>query len=281
MIANQKAHKVCIIGYPVSHSLSPVLHNYWLRKYKISGEYISSEVKPDEIESHLLNLPKHGFIGANITLPHKRAAIKICSEISDTARQVGAVNTLIAAPGGKLIGDNTDPYGFIKNLKKTLNKWDPTQTNALVLGAGGASRSVCHGLLKEGVTEIYVLNRNPMDAENLKSEINGPVTVKSWEDRNLLLKWATLVVNTTSLGMTGMQDLEISLENLSQTAIVYDVVYTPLNTSLLNAARQRGNVTVNGLGMFLYQAAKSFSLWFGIEPNVDERARQIVLERGR
>ena len=280
MIVNQKTLKVCIIGSPVSHSLSPLLHNYWLKKYKISGEYVSSEVKPDEIEAHLLNLPTHGFIGANITIPHKRAAIKVCSEISDTARKVGAVNTLITSPGGKLIGDNTDPYGFIKNLKKANKKWNPRQTKALVLGAGGASRSVCYGLLKEGVREIYILNRNRTDAENLKTEINDSLIVKSWKDRNLLLSWATLVVNTTSLGMTGMQDLKISLENLSEKAIVYDIVYTPLNTSFLNAARQRGNLTINGLGMFLYQAAKSFSLWFGVEPDVDERAQQILLERG-
>ncbi|MAQ80137.1 MAG: shikimate dehydrogenase [Rhodospirillaceae bacterium] len=280
MIANQKALKVCIIGSPVSHSLSPLLHNYWLKKYKISGEYVSSEVKPDAVEAHLLNLPKHGFIGANITIPHKRAAIKVCSEISDTARKVGAVNTLITAPGGKLIGDNTDSYGFIKNLKNAYKRWNPSQTKALVLGAGGASRSVCYGLLKEGVREIYILNRNRTNAENLKTDINDSLIVKSWKDRNLLLNCATLVVNTTSLGMTGMQDLKISLENLSEKAIVYDIVYTPLNTSFLDAARQRGNLTINGLGMFLYQAAKSFSLWFGIEPDVDERAKQIVLERG-
>ena len=279
MIADQKAHKVCIIGYPVSHSLSPPLHNYWLRKYKISGEYVFSEVRPDEIEGHLLNLPKHGFIGANITLPHKQAALKICTEVSDTARRVGAVNTLITAPGGKLIGDNTDPYGFITNLKNGYNEWDPSRTKALVLGAGGASRSICYGLLNEGVAEIYVLNRNRMHAETLKAEINDSLTVKPWEDRNSLLNWATLVVNTTSLGMAGMQELEISLANLSDTAIVCDIVYTPLNTSLLNAARQRGNLTINGSGMFLYQAAKSFSLWFGIEPEVDEKARQIVLGR--
>ncbi len=280
MIANQKTLKVCIIGSPVSHSLSPLLHNYWLKKYKISGEYVSSEVKPDAVEAHLLNLPKHGFIGANITIPHKRAAIKVCSEISDTARKVGAVNTLITAPGGKLIGDNTDSYGFIKNLKEAYKKWNPRQTKALVLGAGGASRSVCYGLLKEGVREIYILNRNRTDAENLKTEISDSLIVKSWKDRNLLLSCATLVINTTSLGMTGMQDLKISLENLSEKAIVYDIVYTPLNTSFLNAARQRGNLTINGLGMFLYQAAKSFSLWFGIEPDVDERVQQILLERG-
>ena len=280
MIANQKTLKVCIIGSPVSHSLSPLLHNYWLKKYKISGEYVSSEVKPDAVEAHLLNLPKHGFIGANITLPHKRAAIKVCSEISDTARKVGAVNTLITAPGGKLIGDNTDPYGFIKNLKKANNSWNPRETKALVLGAGGASRSVCYGLLKEGVREIYILNRNRTNAENLKTDINDSLIVKSWKDRNLLLNCATLVVNTTSLGMTGMQDLKISLDNLSEKAIVYDIIYTPLNTSFLDAARQRGNLTINGLGMFLYQAAKSFSLWFGIEPDVDERAKQIVLEEG-
>ena len=280
MIVNQKTLKVCIIGYPVSHSLSPLLHNYWLKKYKISGEYVSSEVKPDAIEAHLLNLPKRGFIGANITIPHKRAAIKVCSEISDTARKVGAVNTLITAPGGKLIGDNTDSYGFIKNLKKAYKRWNPSQTKALVLGAGGASRSVCYGLLKEGVREIYILNRNRTNAENLRTDINDSLIVKSWKDRNLLLNCATLVVNTTSLGMTGMQDLKISLENLSEKAIVYDIVYTPLNTSFLDAARQRGNLTINGLGMFLYQAAKSFSLWFGIEPDVDERAKQIVLERG-
>ena len=280
MIVNQKTLKVCIIGYPVSHSLSPLLHNYWLKKYKISGDYVASEVKPDAIEDHLLNLPKHGFIGANITIPHKRAAIKVCSEISDTARKVGAVNTLITAPGGKLIGDNTDSYGFIKNLKNAYKRWDPSQTKALVLGAGGASRSVCYGLLKEGVREIYILNRNRTDAENIKTDINDSLIVKSWKDRNLLLNCATLVVNTTSLGMTGMQDLKISLKNLSEKAIVYDIVYTPLNTSFLDAARQRGNLTINGLGMFLYQAAKSFSLWFGIEPEVDERAQQIVLERG-
>ena len=279
MIGNQKAHKVCIIGHPVSHSLSPLLHNYWLKKHKISGEYTSSEVKPDEIEAHLLNLPKHGFIGANITLPHKQAAIKICSDISDTARKVGAVNTLIATSGGKLIGDNTDPYGFIKNLKNADDEWNPKKTKALVLGAGGASRSVCYGLLKEGVPEIYLLNRNHIKAEKLKTEISNLITVKSWDDRNPLLNWATLVVNTTSLGMVGMQDLDISLENLSKTAIVCDIVYTPLNTNLLKAARQRGNLTINGSGMFLYQAAKSFSLWFGIEPEVDEKARQIVLGR--
>ena len=279
MIESQKTHKVCIIGHPVSHSLSPSLHNYWLKKHKISGEYTSSEVKSDEIEAHLLNLPKHGFIGANITLPHKQAAIKICSDISDTARKVGAVNTLISTSGGKLIGDNTDPYGFIKNLKNADDEWNPKKTKALVLGAGGASRSVCYGLLKEGVPEIYLLNRNHIKAEKLKTEISNLITVKSWDDRNPLLNWATLVVNTTSLGMVGMQDLDISLENLSKTAIVCDIVYTPLNTNLLKAARQRGNLTINGSGMFLYQAAKSFSLWFGIEPDVDERAKQIVLGR--
>ena len=264
-----------VMGWPVAHSRSPRLHNYWLAKHGIDGAYVPLPVKPENIEAALRALPVFAFVGANITVPHKEAALAIADTVDPLARRVGAANLIVVSGDGKLEARNTDVYGFVENLRKEAPGWR-VQEPAVVLGGGGAARSVIVGLIDAGVPQIRVANRTRSRAEALQC-LGAQVKIGDWSDRARLLDGAGLLVNTTLLGMTGQARLELDLERLPKAAVVNDVVYVPLETELLAAARRRGHPVVDGLGMLLHQARPAFRAFFGIEPDVTAALRAHVL----
>ncbi len=275
-----KAGLAGVMGWPISHSKSPRLHGYWLKEHKIDGAYIPMPVPEGKIEQALRALPILGFKGCNITIPHKEEAMKCVEEIHPLARRVGAVNTIVVKEDGKLEGRNTDVFGFMENLKQAGFTVDPKNPIATVLGAGGAARAIVVGLQEFGFQEIRIVNRSPSRAEAMIKSIGGETKfqIVSFEERQKALKGASLLVNTTSLGMTGHDPLEIDLSALPQGAWVTDAVYAPLETGLLKQARQKGFFAVDGLGMLLHQAREGFSLWFGKDPEVTQKLRDYVLQ---
>ncbi len=267
-----------VIGWPVAHSLSPRLHGYWLRTLGIDGVYIPLPVNPEDISDAIKALPVLGFAGANVTVPHKAAALAAADTVSETAQRIGAVNTLICKPDGTVFGDNTDAFGFLENLRTGAPEWDPKAGRALVLGAGGAARAVVAALIDAGVTDICLSNRTSARADEVAHHMGDNIAVVPWADRDTAAKNATLLVNTTSLGMTGKSSLEIQVDGLADGAVVTDIVYAPLQTPLLAAAKARGLATVDGLGMLLHQARPGFDAWFGVRPEVTDDLRRHVLE---
>ncbi len=272
------ARLAAVIGHPVKHSLSPRLHNYWLRQSGIDGAYIPLEIAPENLEKTLRALPLMGFKGCNVTLPHKETLLSIVDEVLPVARKIGAINTITVDNNSRLIGTNTDAYGFIENIRSADPYFSFSHGPAIVLGAGGAARAVCAGLLDAGVPSIYLLNRTRDKAEIIKEHFGDKIHVESWDKRHEILENAAIVVNTTSLGMAGKEPLDIQLDALSKKALVTDIVYTPLETSLLKQARLRGNQVVDGLGMLIYQAILGFEAWFGTRPEVTPELRQFLLE---
>lgn len=266
-----------VIGHPIAHSRSPVLHNYWLKRYGIKGFYVPMDIAPQDIQQALEMLPKLGFVGANVTLPHKEAVLKLADVVTDRAALIGAANTLIFRPDGRLHADNTDGAGFIANLRQNAPNWDPTSGPAAVFGAGGAARAVIAALIEVGVPEIRIVNRTRPRAEAMRSDFGAKISVVDWVQAPNMLEGATTVVNTTSLGMVGKSEFRIPLDALEKRAVVTDLVYTPLKTQFLLEAESKGCVTVDGLGMLLHQAAPGFERWFGRRPEVDEETRQTVL----
>lgn len=274
------AHKIPlagVIGYPVAHSKSPRMHGHWLKKYGLEGHYVPLEVKPENLETVLRTLPKAGFVGANVTVPHKEAALEIADVTTDRATLIGAVNTLIFREDGKIHADNTDGYGFFENLRRGAPDWDPASGPAVVLGAGGASRAIITSLLSAGVPEILLTNRTRIRADALKQEFGARITVIDWVQAGNVLEDAALVVNTTSLGMVGSPELRLPLDGLSAKTVVTDIVYTPLKTRLLQVAEEAGCHVVDGIGMLIYQGIPGFERWFGQRPEVDEEIRRIML----
>lgn len=267
--------RACVIGWPVEHSRSPLIHGYWLERHGIDGSYTKQAVAPDELAEFLAALAAHGFAGANVTVPHKEAALALADEADDAARAIGAANTLWIGHG-KLHASNTDAYGFLANLDEAAPGWDGTRRAALVLGAGGAARAVLHGLIGRGFDEIRLVNRTQARAEALAAHFAGPVTVFEWQDRGAQLKGCGLVVNATTLGMSGESPLEIDLAGAEQTCVVSDLVYSPLKTKLLSGAEALGLRTAEGLGMLLHQAAPGFEKWFGVRPEVTSELRALV-----
>ena len=265
-----------VIGWPVSHSKSPVLHGHWLARYGIDGIYLPLAVQPDMLEQALRALPVMGFEGANVTVPHKETALEICDDVDDAAKRIGAVNTIRVREDNSLYGWNTDCEGFRRNLE-TESKWKATDGPAVVLGAGGASRAVLAALVDAGCPEVRLVNRTREKAEAAASAIGGPIQILGFEDVASALDGAALLVNTTSMGMVGQPPLDIDLDALPKSAVVTDIVYAPLETPLLTEARKRGNPAVDGLGMLLHQAAPGFAAWFGKEPVVDRELRDAVL----
>lgn len=276
MILSGSARVAGIMGWPVSHSLSPRVHGYWLEKHGIDGAYLPLPVEPDAFGRALRALADLGFRGVNVTLPHKLAALAACDEVDRTAERIGAVNTIVF-DGGKIAGANTDGFGFLEHLRQTLPSWPAAGGPAVVLGAGGAARAIIVALIDAGVPEIRIANRTPARSETLISSLEGPLSIAQWPPDGSALNDANLLVNSTSLGMTGQPPLEIDLSNLPAAAAVYDIVYAPLETPLLAAARHRGNPTVDGLGMLVHQARPGFARWFGIEPEVTDELRRFVL----
>jgi shikimate dehydrogenase len=266
-----------VIGHPIAHSRSPQLHGHWLRKYAIKGHYVPLDIKADDFERLVRTLPSLGFVGANVTLPHKQAALEIADLVTDRAKLIGAANTLVFRKDGQIHADNTDGYGFMQNLLQSAPKWNPTLGPALVLGAGGAARAVLASLLDIGVPEIFISNRTRERAEILKADFGEKITVVEWVQAGNAMEAVKTVVNTTSLGMVGKQEMRVPLDALAPGMLVSDLVYTPLQTKLLRAATEAGATPVDGLGMLLHQAVPAFERWFGIRPEVDDALRAAVL----
>jgi shikimate dehydrogenase len=272
-----KARLAGLMGWPVGHSLSPRLHGYWLDKYGIDGAYVPLPVRPEDAVGAIKALPMLGFLGCNVTVPHKEAALAAVDEPDTAARRIGAVNTIIVGADRRLRGSNTDGFGFLENVRAAAPGWRAGDGPAVVLGAGGSSRAVCVALVDAGVPELCLVNRNLERARRVAAQLGGPVRPMSWAERGVALRQATLLVNTTTLGMSGQPPLEIDLAALPSGAVVTDIVYTPLETGLLRAARARGNLVVDGLGMLLHQARPGFAAWFGQQPEVTDDLRAFVL----
>ncbi|WP_374654157.1 shikimate dehydrogenase [Dongia sp.] len=265
-----------VFGWPVNHSRSPRLHGYWLAKYGIDGAYLPFSTRPENLVEAIRALPKLGFKGGNVTLPHKERALDAVDALSDVARRIGAVNTLIVQEDGSILGHNTDGYGFLEHLKASAPRWRAEGT-AVVLGAGGAARGIIVALQDAGVARIVLTNRTAARAENLARDLGGSIELVGWETRAEILKDAGLLINTTQLGQAGQPALDIDLKHLPREAVVDDIVYVPLETNLLAQARMRGNPVVDGIGMLLHQARPGFKAWFGHEPDVDAGLRAFVL----
>lgn len=283
--------KSCVVGWPIRHSRSPLIHRHWLDVYGIQGCYGVEAVEPDNFADFISRLPGRGYAGCNVTLPHKEAAARIVSRCDETARKLGAVNTIWCENGG-LAGANTDVYGFLANLDEAAPGWDSGLGRAVVLGAGGAARGVVHGLLSRGIGDVAVVNRNAGRlaglVETFGQAVSGQavsgqavsgqaVSGHGWADLASVLDGARLLVNTTSLGMEGAPPLDIDLSPLAADAVVNDIVYVPLRTGLLKAARARRLAAVDGLGMLLHQAVPGFEKWFGVRPQVTPELRAILV----
>ncbi len=274
--------RACVIGWPVEHSRSPLIHNYWLKLHGIDGSYEKEAVPPGEAEAFLRSLAERGYVGANVTLPHKLAALKSADIADEAAYAIGAANTLWLDQARRLNATNTDAIGFMTNLEAQAPRWKVGRRPVLVIGAGGAARAILYGLLKGGAAKILLANRTRDKAETLTgyfgpmSETRDWIEVVDWKERNRAVADCGLLVNTTSLGMTGQAPLDIGLSGLPADTVVADIVYTPLVTPLLAAAKNRGRTTVDGLGMLLHQAVPGFERWFGVRPEVTPELRAHV-----
>ena len=260
--------RACVIGWPVEHSRSPIIHRYWLKLYGIDGAYEKEAVQPEQARDFIRSLGERGYAGANVTLPHKLVALEAADIADHAARAIGAANTLWLDSAGRLHATNTDAYGFMTNLNEQASDWKGGRRPVAVLGAGGATRAVLRGLIEAGASKILLANRSPARAEALAAAFGPKVEVVGWRQRSAVLAGCRLLVNTTSLGMTGQEPLEIDLARLPPDAVVADIVYSPLETELLAAARARGTAAVDGLGMLLHQAVPGFERWFGVRPQV-------------
>lgn len=272
-----KAKLAGVFGWPVQYSQSPRLHGFWLHKHQIDGAYVPLAVQPDDFETALRALPKLGFAGANVTAPHKEQTFQLVDRVDAVAKRLAAVNTIVVEADGSLTGSNTDGFGFIENLTAGAPEWQAKTGPAVVLGAGGAARAIVAALLDAGVPELILLNRTRQRADELAAEIGGNISVIDWAERSECLDSANLLVNTTTLGMSGKGQLDISLEPLPTNAVVTDIVYAPLKTPLLAQAEQRGNQIVDGLGMLLHQARPGFESWFDQPVKVTDDLREFVL----
>lgn len=268
-----------VMGWPIGHSLSPRIHGYWLETLGIDGAYVPLAVASENLTDALRALPKLGFAGVNITIPHKQAALAALDHVDDLARRIGAVNTVTVGAGGTLAGSNTDAFGFIEHLRAGAPRLEFGGGPVVILGAGGAARGVAVALIDAGAADIRLLNRTRARAEALAGDLGAGIEILDWRERADALDGAALLVNTTSLGMTGAEALDLSLEKLPSSAVVNDIVYAPLQTPLLAAARARGNDVVDGLGMLLHQARPGFAAWFGAEPEVTPGLRDHILGR--
>jgi shikimate dehydrogenase len=274
--------RACVIGWPVEQSRSPAIHNYWLKHYKIDGSYSAEAVRPEELAAFLASLAAKGYAGANVTLPHKEAALRLAESVDASADAIGAANTLWLDGAGKLHASNTDAYGFMTNLEQQAPGWNDKKRPVIVLGAGGAARAILYGLIEAGAGKILLLNRSRDRAEALAENFDRKMELHDWSQRNEALAGCGLLVNATSLGMIGKPPLDLDLAALPKDAVVADIVYNPLETELLAAARARGNRIVDGLGMLLYQAVPGFERWFGVRPEVTPELReQIAATLGR
>ena len=265
-----------VMGWPVAHSRSPAIHNHWIRHYGLNGSYVLLPVQPERIADAVRGLRALGFAGCNITIPHKVAAMPLMDRIDPLAARIGAINTVVVEKDGTLSGYNTDAYGYIQSLLDARPDWRADAGPVTVLGAGGAARAILVALAERGAKEIRLCNRSPDKAQALAAEFGAPIRAVPWEQREDALEDCALLVNTTSLGMKGQAPLEIALDRLPRHALVSDIVYVPLETPLLAAARARGNVAVDGLGMLLNQARPAFEHWSGVMPTLTPELRRLI-----
>jgi shikimate dehydrogenase len=268
-----------VLGWPIGHTKSPLLHNFWFERYGIDGAYVPLGVNPVDLVSVLSALQKMGFRGVNVTLPHKEAVIPLVDALDPLAAEIGAVNTVLIDEHGKLRGLNTDGIGFLAHLSATVPDWREAVRRVVLIGAGGAARALAATFIAAGVEELCLVNRTAERAERLLARLASGATrteARPWPERHAALEGADLLVNTSSLGMTGQPPLDLALDRLQPKAIVADIVYAPLTTPLLQDAARRGHRTVDGLGMLLHQAVPGFTHWGGIEPAVDRATRAVV-----
>ncbi|HEY6721186.1 MAG TPA: shikimate dehydrogenase [Burkholderiales bacterium] len=265
-----------VMGWPVMHSRSPMLHNYWFKKHSLTGTYVPLAIRPEGLAAALRALHPLGFSGCNLTIPHKQEAMKIVDEVDALAKAISAISCVVVRHDGSLAGTNNDCYGFIHNLKQEQPGWRADSGPIVVIGAGGGSRAVCYGLAREGAKEIRLVNRTLARAKGIADEFGGPIKALPWEQRHDALEGAATGVNTTSCGMVGQPMLDIKLDKLPKSALAADIIYIPLETPFLSAARKRGNRTVNGLGMLLHQGRPAWKAWFGIEPEVTAELRTMI-----
>ncbi|MBP7002410.1 shikimate dehydrogenase [Amaricoccus sp.] len=266
-----------VLGWPIRHSRSPQLHGHWLARYGIRGHYVPLAVRPEDVPAALAALPKLGFRGVNVTIPHKEAALALAARATPTAELIGAANTLTFDANGGFEADNTDAYGFVRNLRQAAPGWSAAAGPALILGAGGASRAVIAALLEDGAPEIRLANRTRARAEGLRDHFGPRIVVVDWEGAAEAAAGAATIVNTSALGMGEDEGLPVRLDAAPAGALVTDIVYTPLVTPFLVEARARGLRIVDGLGMLLHQGAPGFERWFGRAPEVDDDLRRAVL----
>ncbi len=273
--------KTGVIGHPISHSKSPLIHSYWLDSNELSGSYEAIDIKPENLKQDVLDLVNQGYKGFNVTVPHKVAIMELCDVIDPIAEQIEAVNT-VTIKKGKLHGTNTDAFGFTENIKQAITRenwdWSFDGGKAVVIGAGGAANAVIHALLEEGVPEITITNRTREKAEILTSRDVRKITAHDWDKRNECFKNANLIINCSALGMAGNAALEVDLKDAPEHALVTDIVYAPLYTDLLNQAIDQGLRVVTGIGMLLHQARPGFELWNGVQPEVTSELEELTLK---
>jgi shikimate dehydrogenase len=265
-----------VMGWPVMHSRSPRIHNFWLAKQGLAGVYVPLAIKEDGLRAALRALPALGFAGCNLTIPHKEAAFEVVDRVDRTAKRIGAINCVVAVPDGTLEGRNYDGFGYIQSVLEAWPQWRADAGPIAVIGAGGAARAVLVSLADYGAKEIRLVNRTPARAQALAEEFGPPVQAVAWDERHAALDGAAMLVNTTSQGMAGQPALDLALGKLPASALVSDIVYIPQETPLLASARLRGNRTVNGLGMLLHQARPAFHAWFGVMPEVTTELRAMI-----
>jgi shikimate dehydrogenase len=265
-----------LMGFPVMHSRSPKLHNYWLAQHGLTGAYLPLAIRTEGLRDALRALPALGFSGCNLTIPHKEAALAIVDRVDPVARRIGAMNCVVVAPDGSLEGQNHDAFGYVESIREAQPNWRADAGPIVVIGAGGGARAVLVSLIDQGAREIRLVNRTAARAAALQRDLGGPIKALPWEQREAALGGAAMLINTTNQGMVGAPPLELALDALPPTALVSDIVYIPRETPLLAAARKRGNPTVNGLGMLLHQARPAFRAWFGIMPKVTPELRAMI-----
>jgi shikimate dehydrogenase len=262
-----------VFGWPVMHSRSPLLHNFWFERHGLAGTYLPLAIRPEALAAALKGLHPLGFSGVNVTIPHKEKALTLLDEVDANARRIGAVSCIAVRPDGTLAGSNNDGFGFMASVAAEAPAWRPAAGPAIVIGAGGGARAIVGALADKGVPEIRLVNRTAARAHALADEFSGPIRPIAWQDRHRALAGVAMLVNTTSQGMVGQSPLDLDLAALSPEALVCDIVYVPRETPLLAAARARGNATINGLGMLLHQARPAWRAWFGIDPEVTAELR--------
>ncbi len=265
-----------VMGWPVMHSRSPMLHNHWMKVHGLAGSYVPLAIKAEGLAAALRALPALGFAGCNLTIPHKEAALVIVDEVEPSARKIGAVNCIRVRADGSLSACNYDGWGYVESIREGKPDWRADAGPVVVLGAGGAARAILVALAEQGAREIRLINRSPARAQALAAEFGAPIRAIDWDQRHDALEGAAMLVNTTSQGMVGQPQLDLSLDSLPSRALVSDIVYVPLETPLLAAARARGHVVVNGLGMLLHQARPAFRDWFGVMPEVTPELRAMI-----